>query len=161
MQDNYFNVSCSLLKMQYCDVPSHQNAVWKMMLLAMGLGLRAKAKDVTQLMSHGGGGGFIKDWETSDGKFVQPDWTTNFAGNTAWHDHTLTMIRQKTPTIYPSIMKDLLAMKSDRDILNHMETVFKNLWTMYLRKSWEDDPISEADSEEDDEELHKQRNHHW
>jgi hypothetical protein len=56
------------------------------MLLAMGLGLRAKAKDVTQLRSHARGGGFIKDPETSDSKLVQPDWTGNFAGNAAWHN---------------------------------------------------------------------------
>ena len=52
--DNYFNMNHGLLKMQYCDVFSHQNAIQKMMLLAMGLGLRAKVKDITQLKSHGG-----------------------------------------------------------------------------------------------------------
>ncbi|KAF8228252.1 hypothetical protein L208DRAFT_1489088 [Tricholoma matsutake] len=48
--------------------PLHQNAVRKTMLLAMGLGLRAKAKDVIQLHSHPRGGGFIKDQETGSGK---------------------------------------------------------------------------------------------
>ena len=93
----------------------------------MGLGLRAKAKDVIQLHSHPRGGGFIKDQETDNGKFVQPNWTTSFAGNAAWHDHMLTMIKQKVPTVYPSFTQDLLAAKSDGDLIDHMEAVFKNL----------------------------------
>jgi hypothetical protein len=97
------------------------------MLLAMGLGLRAKVKDVIWLHSHARGGGFFKDQWTGNGKFVQPDWSANFARNAAWHDHMLTMIRQKAPTIYPSFTRDLLATKSHGDLLNCMEAVFKNL----------------------------------
>ena len=131
------------------------------MLLAMGLGLRAKAKDVMRLHSHARGGGFIKDHETGDGKLVRPDWTTNFAGNATWHNHMLTMIRQKAPTVHPSFTRDLLAAKSDEDLFDRMEAaVFKNLRMTYLKKDQEGDPDSDAD-DEDDEALRKQRNHHW
>jgi len=147
--------------MPYGDTPLHQNAVRKTMLLAMGLGLRAKAKDVTRLHSHSRGGGFVKDRETSNGKFVQPDWTTNFSGNAVWHDHMLTMIRQKASIIYPSFTHDLLATKSDGDLLNRMEAVFKNLRTTYLRKDREGDLDSDADDSGDDEGLRKQRNRRW
>jgi hypothetical protein len=139
----------------------YQNAVQKTMLLAMGFGLRAKAKDVIWLHFHARGGGFIKDRETSDGKFVQPNWSMNFARNAAWHDHMLTMIRQKVLTVYPSFARDLLATKSDGDIIDCMEAVFKNLRTTYLKKGQEGDLDSDADDKEDDEVLHKQRNHCW
>ena len=73
----------------------------------------------------------------------------------------LTMIKQKVPTVYPFFTQDILAAKLDGDLIDCMEAVFKNLRMTYLKKDQERDLDSDADNNEDDEVLHKQRNCCW
>lgn len=162
-RDNFFNVSDLVRCMMTEELTqSLKNAVRKTMLIAMGLGSRARAKDVTKLASHGNGGGFIKDREVKGGRFVRPDWKSNFAGNVTWHNFMLDMIKQQATQIYPAFTKELLASKSDEDLLHRMESVFKNFRTAYLKKDRSADLDSEAEEDaEGDEETRKQRNRRW
>ncbi|KAF9464325.1 hypothetical protein BDZ94DRAFT_1308106 [Collybia nuda] len=130
------------------DIPYHatkkrpcnnffNNAVRKTMLIAMGLGSRARVKDVTKLASHANGGGFIKDREVKGRHF-------------------------QATQIYPAFTKELLASKSNDDLLHRMESVFKTFRTAYLKKDWLADLDSEAEEDaEGDEETWKQRNCRW
>lgn len=72
-----------------------QHAVRKTMLIAMGLGAKARAKDVAKMPSHPSGGGCVKDREMGRGQFIRPDWQSNSAGN-AYIQHNVILPTEGT-----------------------------------------------------------------
>jgi hypothetical protein len=68
----------------------------------------------------------------------------------------LKMIRQKASTVYPAFTKEMLAKKSDDDLLERMDIVFKNLRVVYAKNDRSN--LDSDASEEENEEYRKQRN---
>ncbi|KAJ7927122.1 hypothetical protein B0H13DRAFT_1861662 [Mycena leptocephala] len=89
----------------------------------------AKLKDAARLPTSKQHGGYIRDPET-DGKLLRPDWTASFTDNSSWHIKMIKYIRQKIPTHNPAIAIDE---KSDDDILERLDTVFRNIVQEYRR----------------------------
>lgn len=112
----------------------------------------AKVKSIVTLKLHPNRGGFVKDrdsrWEVC---LTRLDNQLHWKCSPAWpYD------KDEVPVVYPAFMKELLANKSDGDILEHIEAVFKNLHVTYIKN---DQSNLESDTEgEDDAEVCKQKN---
>jgi hypothetical protein len=73
----------------------------------------------------------------------------------------LSMIKQQGSQVYPAFTKELLAGKTDEDLVHRMEKVFKNLCTAYLKKDRSGDLDSDVNKDEDNKEIQKQCNRCW
>ncbi|KAJ7463679.1 hypothetical protein FB451DRAFT_1493222 [Mycena latifolia] len=103
-------------------------AIRKTFFTAMGLPNKPKLKDAALIRSKESGGGYIKDRETS-GRLLRPDWTVSFVENSSWHLDIINYMRQKVPVQQPAITADIMKAKSDDEILDRVEVVFKNIVT--------------------------------
>ncbi|KAK7017149.1 hypothetical protein R3P38DRAFT_3360616 [Favolaschia claudopus] len=121
-------------------------AVRKTMLVAMGLPRTAKAKDACKLRSQKVGGGYVNDDETG-GKLLRPDWNTTFTDNSVWHTRMIAYVRQQVPQHTPAINAAAMKAKSDDDILERLETVFRNMATEFRKLQRAGNAEAESDNE--------------
>ncbi|KAJ7495143.1 hypothetical protein FB451DRAFT_1477687 [Mycena latifolia] len=103
-------------------------AIRKTFFTAMGLPNKSKLKDAAMIGPTEAGGGYVKDSETS-GRVLRPDWAASFTENSSWHNNIIKYMRQKVPVQQPAITMDMMKSKSDDDILDRVEVVFKNIAT--------------------------------
>ncbi|KAJ7736373.1 hypothetical protein DFH07DRAFT_779719 [Mycena maculata] len=101
------------------------NATRKSLYAAMGLASTSQLKAAAALAPLKTGGSYVKDRESS-GKLLRPDWASSFAENVAWHDPMVKFLRAKGPTLVPALTSAILAQKSDQELLDRLEVVFKN-----------------------------------
>ncbi|KAK7018438.1 hypothetical protein R3P38DRAFT_3274519 [Favolaschia claudopus] len=121
-------------------------AVRKTMLVAMGLPRTAKAKDACKIRSQQAGGGYVKDGETG-GRLLRPDWNATFTENSAWHTRMITYVRQQVPQHTPAINAAAMKAKSDDDILERLETIFRNIATEFRKLQRAGNAEAESDNE--------------
>ncbi|KAJ7734744.1 hypothetical protein DFH07DRAFT_987882 [Mycena maculata] len=101
------------------------NATRKSLYVAMGLASTSQLKAAATLVPSKKGGSYIKDRE-SVGKLLRPDWGSSFAENIVWHDPMVKFLRAKGPALVPALTSAILAQKSDQELLDRLEVVFKN-----------------------------------
>ncbi|KAJ7718699.1 hypothetical protein DFH07DRAFT_784873 [Mycena maculata] len=108
------------------------NATRKSLYVAMGLASTSQLKAAAALAPLKMGGSYVKDRESS-GKLLRPDWVSSFAENVAWHDPMVKFLRAKGPTLVPALTSAILAQKSDQELLDRLEVVFKNVSTEFRK----------------------------
>ncbi|KAK7039963.1 hypothetical protein R3P38DRAFT_3469348 [Favolaschia claudopus] len=106
-------------------------AVRKTMLVAMGLPRTAKAKDACKIRSQKAGG----------------DWNATFTDNSAWHTRMITYVRQQVPQHTPAINAAAMKAKSDDDILDRLETIFRNIATEFRKLQRAGNEEAQSDNE--------------
>ncbi|KAJ7810441.1 hypothetical protein B0H14DRAFT_3480690 [Mycena olivaceomarginata] len=72
------------------------------------------------------GGSYIAD-PNSRGNILRPDWRVGFSENSRWHPQILAFTREKASTFHPAMTPEMLKMKSDEDIMERVEGLFKNI----------------------------------
>ncbi|KAJ7819704.1 hypothetical protein B0H14DRAFT_3472878 [Mycena olivaceomarginata] len=72
------------------------------------------------------GGSYIAD-PNSCGKILRPDWRVGFSENSHWHPQILEFPREKASTFHPAMTPEMLKVKSDKDIMERVEGLFKNI----------------------------------
>ncbi|KAJ7438262.1 hypothetical protein B0H11DRAFT_2254713 [Mycena galericulata] len=93
---------------------------------AMGLPKKSKLRDAAAVAPCKSGGSYIKDPE-SNGKILRPDWRISFADNNCWHDSITKFLRAKAPGLIPVLTRDIMKEKTDQELLERIEVVFKNI----------------------------------
>lgn len=131
------------------------------MFVAMGLPSTSKLRDAAGIAPVRPSGGYIKDAETR-GQVLRPDWRTTFTENSTWHTKMIAYMRQKIPVQNPAITKSMMENKTDDEILERLEVVFKNIATEYRKsiKTATGTSDHEADDHDDDEVDGKRVNRH-
>lgn len=129
------------------------------MFVAMGLLSTSKLRDAAGIPPVNTSGGYINDAETH-GRVLRPDWRTTFTENSTWHPRMVAYMRQKIPLHNPAITKSMMENKTDEEILERLEVVFKNIATEYRKsiKTAREDADHESDNHNDGEADAKQTN---
>jgi hypothetical protein len=129
----------------------------------MGLAKTSKLKDAALVTSTKKGGSFVKDKE-SEAELLRPNWQTNFADNSCWHSWIIKFMRQKISVQNPMLTVALMTAKSNTEILDRVEVVFKNIAAEFRKKSKAPTAKSEVGSTTlirlDDEEQRATDNRH-
>ncbi|KAJ7222661.1 hypothetical protein C8J57DRAFT_1731654 [Mycena rebaudengoi] len=131
-------------------------AVRKTLFLAMGLGKTAKLQDAADVSSKTKGGGYIKDRETHS-TVLRPDWLASFSDNRSWHDKLIAFTRQKAPFVNPILTKATMEAKTDDEILDRIEVVFKNIAALNRKVERLANEGAASDGEEEASKLQKQK----
>ncbi|KAJ7803619.1 hypothetical protein B0H14DRAFT_3487159 [Mycena olivaceomarginata] len=72
------------------------------------------------------GGSYIAD-PNSRGNILRPDWKVGFSENSRWHPQILAFTREKASIFHPAMNLEMLKAKSDDDIMERVEGLFKNI----------------------------------
>ncbi|KAJ7246651.1 hypothetical protein C8J57DRAFT_1674779 [Mycena rebaudengoi] len=103
----------------------------KVFYQAMGLPITAKDGD---LAPPAGGGFWIPDPETPDGKLLRPDWTKSFNANIDWHDSIIKFVKTHLPSKCPTIKVPDVEQISDEVVRQQLGTIFKGIMGKY--RAW-------------------------
>ncbi|KAJ7479157.1 hypothetical protein FB451DRAFT_1451010 [Mycena latifolia] len=107
-------------------------ATRRCLFVAMGIPRTSKLKDAAGIEPRRTGGSYIKDKE-SNGKLLRPDWSTSFAENSNWHESMVQFVRAKASNLVPALTKQVLDKKTDDDLMDRLEVVFKNIASEYRK----------------------------
>ncbi|KAF8179740.1 hypothetical protein K438DRAFT_1977105 [Mycena galopus ATCC 62051] len=107
-------------------------AMRKVFKAAMGHGVNVKLEILAKENPVKTGGSYITD-PHGTGELLRPDWRTSFNENSRWHKTMLSFSRKKAPLFHPALTNTMIDAKTDDDILERLETVFKNVSDHYRR----------------------------
>ncbi|TRM57816.1 hypothetical protein BD626DRAFT_634527 [Schizophyllum amplum] len=107
----------------------YNSAFRNTILVAMGLAMTTPYKDAAQTPVLVDGGGWVTiDSDIPDAKptrVLRPDWTKPWKDNTGWHVELVEFMRAKISQIQPLISAELVAYKTDQEILTKLGLVYK------------------------------------
>ncbi|KAJ7693779.1 hypothetical protein B0H14DRAFT_2651247 [Mycena olivaceomarginata] len=67
----------------------------------------------------------------SKGRLLRPDWSASFNENSRWHKSMLEFARKKAPVFHPTMTESMINAKTDDEIMERLENVFKNISDNY------------------------------
>ncbi|KAF8205906.1 hypothetical protein K438DRAFT_1963683 [Mycena galopus ATCC 62051] len=107
-------------------------AMRKVFKAAMGHGVTVKLDILANDTPVKAGGSYITD-SHGQGQLLRPDWSTSFNDNSRWHKSMLAFARKKAPIFHPTMTDSMIDAKTDDEIMERLENVFKNISDYYRR----------------------------
>ncbi|KAJ7699086.1 hypothetical protein B0H14DRAFT_3528697 [Mycena olivaceomarginata] len=107
-------------------------AMRKVFKAAMGHGVSVKLDILANDNPIKAGGSYIAD-SNSKGQLLRPDWSVSFNENSRWHKPMLEFSRKKAPIFHPTMTDSMINAKTDDEIMERLENVFKNIADHYRR----------------------------
>ncbi|KAJ7318345.1 hypothetical protein DFH08DRAFT_971410 [Mycena albidolilacea] len=104
----------------------------KVFTAAMGHGVSVKLDILANDNLIKAGGSYIAD-SNSKGQLLRPDWSVSFNENSRWHKPMLEFARKKAPIFHPTMTDSMINAKTDDEIMERLENVFKNIADHYRR----------------------------
>jgi hypothetical protein len=104
----------------------------KVFKAAMGHGVNVKLEVLANDTPIKAGGSYIADSD-SKGRLLRPDWSASFNENSRWHKSMLEFARKKAPVFHPTMTESMINAKTDDEIMERLENVFKNISDNYRR----------------------------
>ncbi|KAJ7749354.1 hypothetical protein B0H14DRAFT_3513620 [Mycena olivaceomarginata] len=105
-------------------------AIRKVFMAAMGHGVNVKLEILANDTPIKAGGSYIADSDGT-GRLLRPDWSASFNENSRWHKSMLEFARKKAPVFHPTMTESMINAKTDDEILERLENVFKNIGDNY------------------------------
>ncbi|KAJ7694968.1 hypothetical protein B0H14DRAFT_3905564 [Mycena olivaceomarginata] len=107
-------------------------AMRKVFKAAMGHGVNVKLEVLANDTPIKAGGSYIADSD-SKGRLLRPDWSASFNENSRWHKSMLEFARKKAPVFHPTMTESMINAKTDDEIMEQLENIFKNISDNYWR----------------------------
>ncbi|KAJ7857805.1 hypothetical protein B0H14DRAFT_3637982 [Mycena olivaceomarginata] len=107
-------------------------AMRKVFKVAMGHGVNVKLEILANDTPIKAGGSYIADSD-SKGRLLRPDWSASFNENSRWHKSMLEFARKKAHVFHPTMTESMVNAKTDDEIMERLENVFKNIGDNYRR----------------------------